>query len=383
MTTKRAQPAAPFGLDTPLIAGMCLLGAGRGMVVYGFTPGDIQWRKNIVRGFQYQGAGGWIRRSMPFPEAVYDRLPSRRTERRRVVRRTKRRLLRVLGDRYFNREFFDKWRVHKLLADDPDYGFMLPVTALYRGRAQLRRWLARYRMVWIKPRDGTQGRGITVIRRAAGGYHVYRRRDEQWFRRKVGSLKMAARLVRRQGGRRRYLVQQGLNLSRYGGRPFDLRILLQKNRQGAWTRTKTIARVAARGSVTSNISTGGLGRSFSRVAAKASGAVSRQPEELTAKIHALALGLARRIEERLGYLLGEVALDLGIDVRGNVWFIEANSKPFRTTSARKNLQSTVRKSLLRPLLYAEYVTSRSGYGPDRKNGTGGLISGLQAQEDRR
>lgn len=355
-TTRRSK-IQPFGLDTKLVARMCRLGARQGILVYGFTARDINWPRGTVRGYVFDDGGRWTRRVMPFPDVVYDRLPSRSAERRRAVRRVKQRLLAMLGDRYFNREFFNKWVIHNKLAADPDYGRYLPPTARFRGVGQLRQWVYKYGTVWLKPSDGTQGRGIVVVRRARnGGYVAQRRVDERWILTTTSSLNRVARMVRRMRGGRSYIIQKGLALARYGNRPFDVRLLVQKNAQGEWECTKMVARVAAPGSVTSNISTGGLGGSFQRVAAGSRGVVRARREELEKAMKELGLGMAARIEESLGYRLGELALDLGIDRNGRIWLIEANSKPFRVAQARKSLQPQVRRTLVRPLEYAAHLS---------------------------
>lgn len=297
------------------------------------------------------------------PDVIFDRIPSRRIERRPKVRRAKRRLIEALGDRYFNRDFFDKWRVHAIFAADPDVSHLIPSTDIYRGWRQARRWLDTYPTVWIKLRHGTQGKGITVVRRRPGGaYSVYRLVDDRWRGRRVGSLAGVLPSPRRRGRRRfRYVIQQGLHLSRYRGRRFDLRVLVQKDGTGRWVWTKTVARIAGRGSVTSNISTGGRARPFSRVIRRASGRglTPRRREELGEVLKDVSLRLAVSLEKGLGYRLAEVALDLAVDVSGRVWLIEANAKPFRFAGFRPGRQGPVRRSMIRPLQYAAYLVGEN------------------------
>ena len=56
---------------------------------------------------------------------------------------------------------------------------------------------------------------------------------------------------------RPYIVQQGIALATFRGRPFDLRIIFQKNGQGKWQISKKFVRLAPPGSSVANLSSGG------------------------------------------------------------------------------------------------------------------------------
>src|SRR5690606_7834064 len=118
-----------------------------------------------------------------------------------------------------------------------------------------------------------------------------------------------------------YIVQRELNLARYQGRPFDIRLLMQRDGQGVWRRTKLYTRVARGGSAVTNISQGGEGLPFGKVAAAASGAVPQKAQEIMETMRTLSMILVEVIERHSNTTLGEIALDLGIDNDGHVWFI--------------------------------------------------------------
>lgn len=355
LTWRRRQPA-PFGADTPLIAGMARLAAAEGALVYAFTCHDLRPRERRVRGYVLDPLRGrWRRRLLPLADAVYDRLTSRRAAFGPRGRRVRAFLSRVLGERYFNPTFWDKWRVHRVLARSGRWRELLPATAPYRGGRQLAGWLARYGTVWLKPRQGTGGLGILVVRCAGPGQAcVQRARGGGELRvpcRPAPLAEAVARLKRRGP----YLVQEGIPLARYGGRPFDVRVLAQKDGSGAWRRTKVFARVAGPGALISNISAGGQGIPVSRALAGSGPAVRRRARALRAELRRLAEELPPELERLLGEPMGEVGLDLAVDVQGRLRFIEANAKPFRLAATLTGSQELVRLSLLRPVQYAAYL----------------------------
>src|SRR5690606_3514393 len=122
---------------------------------------------------------------------------------------------------------------------------------------------------------------------------------------------------------RRCIVQQDLHLATFGGAPFDVRILMQKTGNGEWARTKTYARVAPQGRVTSNLSGGGTAFGLAYVLRKR---FKKNGRRVAARIRSASLEIVNALEEVLDNPLGEVGLDLGVDRKGQVWLIEVNAK---------------------------------------------------------
>ena len=152
-----------------------------------------------------------------------------------------------------------------------------------------------------------------------------------------------------------YLVQEGLRLARHAGRPFDIRLLVQKDGSGTWRRTKAYARVAGPGALVSNISAGGTGMRLARAFAGARPGLRRRLARIRALLRRVAEGIPRQLERALGGPLGEVGLDLAVDESGRLRFIEANAKPFRLPVTLTGSPERVRLSLLRPIQYAAYL----------------------------
>jgi len=353
---ERARPGPrPFGRMTPMIDQLCRLGRRRGYLVYAFTPADVHWDRQRVLGWYPQG-DGWVRRPLPFPDVVYDRVASRTAARQPAVRLAQARLLQEVGHRYFNRRFFDKWEVHRVLRGDPRLAPHLPPTERLAGPGHLERRLRDWGRVWIKPSGGSLGRGIVVVRRGPGtGVTMLRPAGPGWRARRVRSaaaLRRALAGILRRGD---YVLQAELDLARFQGRPFDIRVLMQRTGSGRWRRTKVYARVAPPGGLTANIAQGGRGLPLGTVLAGASGEVPARRDQILQTLRRLCWDLVEALEQGTGERLGEVALDLGVDGRGHVWFIEANSKPVRAVETVTGSMQVVRRALERPLAYAAHL----------------------------
>ena len=319
-----------------------------------FDPADVDLKRNRIRGcvLKTRSADGHSvlleQRDLPLPMVVYDQILSRKYENRVDLGAA----LEHLRNHciVFNGGYFDKWQVHEWLSTEPSLRAHLPKTALLRNARTLGDFLDRHEVVFVKPIHGSLGVGIIRARRAPDGWQAT-------LKPKSGPLtdfaaKSAAGLYdqfRWRVAKRRCIVQEGLNLIQWNGRPVDVRAIVQKDKSGAWRRTKLYARVAARGEFVSNLATGGEALPLSIIGEAGRrlnmAAVKREITRLTAEIPAVM----ERESERL---LGELGVDLGVDAAGRVFVIEVNSKPWKTPLTEKGSQKLVDLSFLRPILFA-------------------------------
>jgi glutathione synthase/RimK-type ligase-like ATP-grasp enzyme len=321
----------------------------RGVVAYAFTARDIDWETGTVQGFVPVGRS-WRRSSFPLPDVVYDRLQSRRLERLQRYQQCKERLQALPKLHYFNPSFLDKWDVHQALQNDSRARRYLPRTDKLTSISQLGRWLRAYSTVYVKPTRGSLGLGVTKVSRIAHGYRYQRvgkRGRHMGLADSLGKLEKRLHL-----SGRRMIVQQGLHLARYGGRPYDIRVMVQKTPRGRWVCTNMIARVASSaGSAVSNVATGG-----SMVPARKAIRNSLRLNSLQAarRVRRGARVIARALEEQLGQEFGEFGVDMALDIRGRLWLIEVNAKPGRENDNLPGVPPSVRRIV-------RYAISRAGF----------------------
>ena len=292
----------------------------------------LQSEASAVRGTWSWSArkGSWIRleHPMPLPEVIYDRIGTRAADQSETVGKLREFAKRHYGQRYFNPGFFDKWRVHELLSNKPTLQRHLPAT--HRSTEQAWRLHAsRWKVFYIKPVDGSQGMGIarfTRLRRNVWSYYWIRPQNVK--RARVYGIRSLIQLKRDYFPEDSYIVQRGISLAEIHGRPFDLRILLQKGSRGRWRTASSVARVAARSRGLTNLSRGAEAMSWGR-AFQESGLVSESigSRAVRARARNLAMRVARALEEELGTALGELGVDLALDQSGHLWLLEVNAKP--------------------------------------------------------
>lgn len=324
--------------------------------VYVFTPGSIDWRNKTVRGYNYQQISstrsGWVSSIYPLPDVVYNRVPSRSSEIRPAMRRTIKKLNSLPHLKMFNPSFLNKWKVYEYLSTNPELQAFLPETRMLTT-ADLEEMLQNYPEVYLKPCNGSLGKGIikaTVKPKGVIRYVVYGNHKIRGTAYSPSDLLKKTRRYRRG---KPYIVQQGLNLSTYKGSPFDIRIIFQKNRHGHWQVGKKFVRVAPKGSSISNLSRGGKAEKADKIFShiyKGKQTIKDKNTEIDNLCHKLAATLENA--SQLNY--GELGMDIGVDKAGHPWLIEVNSKPRKSTRTSFS-QAIVRNSFKRPLQYASFL----------------------------
>jgi len=333
-----------FGPSTEMIRWCVRQARVKGMLAYAFAPQDIDWHDRSVRGWVWSSRG-LKRVKCPLPDVVYDRVSSRAAETAPSFVRTKEMLLACPGLKYYNRSFFNKWDVHRMLEKHTRTKSYLPATEELSSVDVLEKFLKRFPVVYVKPAHGSHGAGIFRVTRAKAGYTYRLTRlnlPDRWGHTKglAGILAIVSRLMKN----RQFVVQRGLRLARIGGAPFDVRVLLQKNVRNKWTVQSMVARVAEPGNVVSNLADGGhIVHPRQAMSLAFGGRVNSL--RMTVLLRRIAKATASTIETEMGFELAEMGVDLGIDTNAKIWVIEANSRPGRETGedGPRRISSSVQK----------------------------------------
>jgi glutathione synthase/RimK-type ligase-like ATP-grasp enzyme len=325
--------------------------------VFVFTPHCIDWPSKTTRGYVYKQSsdkfGIWVESQYPLPDVVYDRISSRSSEARANIIMTKRRLMKQPDLKYFNPSFLNKWRVYKLLSANEALIAYLPETKLL-NRLNLEDMLHRHGVIFIKPANGSLGKGILKAWKENNSdilYRVYGNKTHH------GNASNASDLLRRIQPiiqDKSYIVQQGIDLVKYQDAAFDIRIIYQKNGAGEWIISKKFVRVAAPGSSISNLSSGGRVERSATVLGHIFQHNKRLIAENNKELNKLCELVANTLEINDQGVFGELGLDIGIDQKGQLCLIEVNSKPRKTTETELS-KIIVHNTFRRPLEFAVYL----------------------------
>ncbi|WP_309121808.1 YheC/YheD family protein [Paenibacillus sp.] len=220
-----------------------------------------------------------------------------------------------------------KWNKYRIVRSVSSLRSHIPKSKPY-SKVNLKRLLARYGRVIVKPVHGSGGKGVMRVRGSSSG------RIEIRYKRKkktYSSRSAANRYIRRKSKGKGLLVQRYIRLARVQGRPFDLRVMVQRKKTSSsrWKITGRLAKVAGKGYIITNVR-----RSHGKVTKVTSalrrsnlkGNTAARRRRILKEVDRISLVSAKVLSRHYRYI-HTVGMDIGIDRDGKVWLIEANFTP--------------------------------------------------------
>lgn len=204
----------------------------------------------------------------------------------------------------------------------PEVAVHVPETCKLNKHSLLRMLRAHGKVI-LKPSAKYGGKGIVGIDAAGSRQYLLHSGTRQY--RVRGHTSLYRRVLRLTTAD--YIVQATIPLPRIKGRPFDLRVMVQRSKGGGrWMVTGKLAKVAGHGFIITNIARSG-GRVLPvHTALRRSTLRSLPKAVISAEINRLALSTAKLLQPHYPrYRM--IGLDMGLDGRGKPWIIEANLKP--------------------------------------------------------
>jgi glutathione synthase/RimK-type ligase-like ATP-grasp enzyme len=318
-----------------------------------FTPEDLQPDKKSVLAIHYDPIKAkWLKSLTTIPEMIYDRCRFQRNFRFTLLSKFRSAYPHLT---YLNRPIAHKWNVHQSLNKNHSILPYLPETIKFQKSTDLITFLQKYSLVYMKPSDGTGGRGILCIQKLRNNQYHIQGRDRN--RHIIPPRKMRAEQIAESfkswGLKDHYLIQQGISLALPDGRVHDYRLLIQKNDHGKWEVTGCAGRIGASHSITSNLHGGGKAVPMVKLLQSRFSSVDKV-NEIRKSMNDLSHQVAQHLEKHYGRLC-ELALDIAVSPTGQVWLLEVNPKPSREVFSRIKETLTYEKAIRRPLEYAIWL----------------------------
>lgn len=211
-----------------------------------------------------------------------------------------------------------KWVKTKVLLLNKELRNFVPETRIY-SQSNLLHMLNKYKMVYVKPINGTSGQGVIRVEK----------KDKYCFQ--VGKTvksfvtyqSLFAELSKAKLNRS-YLVQQGIHLLTHQKRIFDTRIMVQKVPHQNWEATGYIGRVAHPHKIVTNFHNSGkplpleilLGSYLNK----------QKKNDYIQSLRHLGYRIAKHYQKSYpGFK--EIGIDIGIDKNLKPWVLEVNTAP--------------------------------------------------------
>lgn len=341
LTSVTGSSTAPFGSRTEFIRQFMRVGADKAFY-FGFSPKDVNWTQATVTATIPRSEGGWVKKVVPLPDVVYNRLPSRSAEKLASMNAFKQRFIRR-GIPLFNWEFFEKWDVYNLLVGTSANRYV-PESRINPTEVQLKEMLEKHKFIYLKPTGGSLGIGIyRLTYNPKRGYYARFRRSGGNVLLRFSKFESLIKLLNRQSRNLKgYVAQQGIRLIEIDSCPIDFRFHMTKNGSNQWVVAAIGAKKAGKGSVTTHVRTGGQLMTPEQVLRQIFGS---RAESVLNQAKESAIQLAEDIDKNYHHTLGELGFDIGIDQNEHVWMFEANSKPGRSIFKHPALKDQGRASL--------------------------------------
>lgn len=338
-----SNPSSPFGSRTAYIKQLLREG-NKKMYVYAFAPRDINWQRETVYAYMLGARGEFIRKTVPLPDVVYNRLPSRRTDFSAFTNQLRERFSKR-NIPFFNWAFFNKSDIYNQLENDVQAGRYVPETYSNPSPERIKDMMERHRFVYYKPSAGSLGNGIyRLTYQPKKGYFARYRSSGGNTLLKFPTFTSLMRMLQSRHGSslKNYVIQQGIRLIEIDGCPIDFRFHMHKDGKNRWSAVGIGAKKAGRGSVTTHIKNGGSLMTPEQALGRVFGSKSR---EVLERAKQTAIILSEAIENHHSHVLAEIGFDIGIDEDEKIWMFEANSKPGRSIFSHPSLRAEGKASV--------------------------------------
>lgn len=322
-----------------------------------FTPSDVRHSTRKVYAHHFNNSTKkWERRMRPLPTLIFDRCRFQSTNRFKQLRQFRKRYPDLT---YLNRPLANKWIIHNVLYKNKEIRPFLPFTLKYRSYSDVLDLIEKTSSVYLKPINGTGGRGILKITKNKNRFHIQGRNQNRSI---INSKKVTkSGLIsscKAWEMNKPMILQKGIDIGLENGHVHDYRLLMQKNGNGLWEMTGCAGRLGAKHSITSNLHGGGKAISMNAMMRYWFKDKS-QRISIQQSMKDLGFLVVHEMEHQYGKLC-ELALDIAVDRSGHPWLLEINPKPSREVFSKIDEPETYEKALRRPLEYAIYKSKISG-----------------------
>lgn len=230
-----------------------------------------------------------------------------------------------------------KWIKTQVILQHSELSKYVPATYRY-NRNRLRAMLDRYGMLYLKPDTGSLGIGVMRVEKRGRSF-TYRHGVQSHTFATFQALFLS---LQRYTGRRSYLIQRGIHLLKYKGRPFDFRVMVQRNPSGEWESTGMVARVAHPQKVVTNGSQGGTIYPAADLLQPLAGA--ERTSRLLEKMDRMARWTGTQFS-RTYPAMNEFGLDIAVDRKLVPWILEVNTRPDPCPFTKLKNEESIRKMI--------------------------------------
>jgi hypothetical protein len=323
-------------------------------LIYYFSIDDINFKKREICGCTVDPISRTlVRRTLPFPNVIYDRGVKFKQSQKSTVKWIREKFRDDPEIQLINNvEYLGKWQLYERLNKYWESSRFLPQTVRYTSLNDLTDMLRKHRIVFVKTFYGSRGREVMSIERENKHYKImyYQKGIQRLY---ADTIQQIAKYVQKFIAKKPAIIQQGIDLVTFNDRRLDLRVLITKDGRGKWKVIYNQANVAKSDATITTI--GKDFRNYKDIYPSLSVKTSILPTD--SYIRRNTIRIAKIIEKEFGSL-GEMGMDMAVDQKGKLWFIEANSKPQKNPIPGLEDRKGISPQFLYIFEYAKYLAKR-------------------------
>ncbi|MFD0696924.1 YheC/YheD family protein [Paenibacillus sp. GCM10027628] len=219
-----------------------------------------------------------------------------------------------------SRTLGSKWTKTKMLLSNKELSQFVPETRIF-NHTNLLAMLKKYKMVYVKPVNGTFGQGVIRVDNVSAKIYRYR---SGTVTRTFATYDDLFKALNKAKMNRAYLIQKGIHLLTYQKRIFDIRIMVQQNPQQELETTGYIGRVAHPHKIVTNFHNSGKPLPLELLLSPYLN--ESRKKEYIKKLKGIGYQIAKQFQK---YHPGfkEIGVDVGIDQKLKPWILEVNTAP--------------------------------------------------------
>lgn len=295
-------------------------------LLYYFSIDGINWFDKKIKGFVFSPRfNEWKKYWLPMPNVVYDRGVAFDKLDKSLVYHIRNSFKKNPDIHFINSsDYLGKWQIYNRLQKYDEITEHLPYTIRYDDFSSVKNMLNKYNFIFIKSYYGSRGTEVMSIKENKKGFvtNFYKNGLKKVKFKTLDELKNHVEEFIKD---KKFIVQQGIMLLKYKKRSVDLRVLIEKNDLNEWVAVYNQARIAVTNQNITNTSAGGDILNYSDIYSNKDLTNNKKlPSDI--EIREKTIEIAKFIEKEYGSF-GELGMDIAIDTKGKIWFIEANTKP--------------------------------------------------------
>ena len=320
-----------------------------GLIPCYFRLKDISLPERTVSAY-IKSSSGFVLKTLPLPTVIHNRAIHQDQHSLQAIDG-----LLAAGIIVYNAQTrWGKDYIHRLLEQDPMISPYLPHTVL-ADSISVQSMLNLHGDIVIKPCSGSVGLGIMrLYRNRSGDFMTYSRASRSmggWRTIRITAHRSPG-LLRSRIRKSPFLVQQRIPLAAFQGKPFDIRVTVQRGFGGEWGVTGMYAKTSAPGTFVSNLAQGAAAYPVEDPIRHAFPGIP--PDQMLEHIAESALLIAHSLSRHIP-CAADFGLDIGIAEDGRLFFIECNGRDQRYGFRKAGLPDMWRETYRKPVAFARYL----------------------------